>query len=396
VEAMLWSDPSETDGTIPNPRGTGVEFGPDIARKFMDRYGLTYIVRSHQPVFDGVEYINCGGERNVVTVFSAASYPDGEGSNLAAIVHLDQHGNCKARKFAYNGHAKMGKQLQKFMTKSRGKLRRMWTERTARRAKNEDQLSYEDTLASYIADNRISLEKRFHRLENTNGFITVQQWADTMESVLDIRGVPWLELQPRLAPTDQDNFIDWQEYLGRNSTYNLDALDDEHMALLHEHKDRLFHIFEFLDMSGNGSINRKEFKTGIEIINSRHLPKDKQLTNPEDLFTLLDRHHNGEIDIEEFSEIWSRSSVLAAVTKSLSDDAVETMQKNHEVLLAAFQYLDKDHDGKITESEFKACVDQLNERLDRRLNHKDMWEMLGGGECGIGIETFNQVLYGVA
>jgi serine/threonine-protein phosphatase 5 len=37
----LWSDPSDIDGRQPSKRGVGVQFGPDVAAKFLDDNGLS-------------------------------------------------------------------------------------------------------------------------------------------------------------------------------------------------------------------------------------------------------------------------------------------------------------------------------------------------------------------
>lgn len=45
---MLWADPSDTTGRSPNQRGVSIEFGCDVAEKFLDENNLDYLVRSHQ------------------------------------------------------------------------------------------------------------------------------------------------------------------------------------------------------------------------------------------------------------------------------------------------------------------------------------------------------------
>ena len=49
VEDILWSDPVEMLGEYPNGRGAGVFFGPDITNRFLKKYNLKTIVRSHEP-----------------------------------------------------------------------------------------------------------------------------------------------------------------------------------------------------------------------------------------------------------------------------------------------------------------------------------------------------------
>lgn len=44
----LWSDPTDLNGRHPSKRGVGVQFGPDIAEKFLNDNGLKLLVRSHE------------------------------------------------------------------------------------------------------------------------------------------------------------------------------------------------------------------------------------------------------------------------------------------------------------------------------------------------------------
>ena len=48
-QALLWSDPSETDGERPNRRGIGTEFGANITADTLDKLGIEHIIRSHEP-----------------------------------------------------------------------------------------------------------------------------------------------------------------------------------------------------------------------------------------------------------------------------------------------------------------------------------------------------------
>ena len=55
--------------------------------------GLKYIIRAHEPVEDGSQLWETITEdgRGVVTVFSTASYPYGEGTNLGAVLELNEY-----------------------------------------------------------------------------------------------------------------------------------------------------------------------------------------------------------------------------------------------------------------------------------------------------------------
>ncbi|KAL3089993.1 hypothetical protein niasHS_006445 [Heterodera schachtii] len=69
---LLWSDPSKgITGVVPNTRGAGVLFGADVVESVRNLLGIDYIVRAHQLVMDGVEYI---ADRHLITLFSAPRY----------------------------------------------------------------------------------------------------------------------------------------------------------------------------------------------------------------------------------------------------------------------------------------------------------------------------------
>lgn len=58
---MLWSDPQHNEGCQPNGlRGAGTYFGPDVTQKFLQKYKLVFLVRSHECKHDGYEIIHGG------------------------------------------------------------------------------------------------------------------------------------------------------------------------------------------------------------------------------------------------------------------------------------------------------------------------------------------------
>lgn len=56
VENLLWSDPIESYGDYPNSRGAGRFFGPDVSDKFISRFNIKTIIRSHQPDIASIGY----------------------------------------------------------------------------------------------------------------------------------------------------------------------------------------------------------------------------------------------------------------------------------------------------------------------------------------------------
>lgn len=52
---MLWTDPQTEPGRGPSKRGVGMQFGPDITKRFCDNNGLKAIIRSHEVRMEGYE-----------------------------------------------------------------------------------------------------------------------------------------------------------------------------------------------------------------------------------------------------------------------------------------------------------------------------------------------------
>ncbi|KAM7201510.1 Serine/threonine-protein phosphatase T [Rhypophila sp. PSN 637] len=70
---MLWTDPQKEPGRGPSKRGVGMQFGPDITKKFCERNDLEAVIRSHEVRMDGYEEEHDG---KCITVFSAPKYCD--------------------------------------------------------------------------------------------------------------------------------------------------------------------------------------------------------------------------------------------------------------------------------------------------------------------------------
>merc|ERR1712226_990441 len=84
---LLWSDPRDEEGRIPNQRGYSCLFGPDVTEKFLAANDLLYIIRSHECVQYGFDLTH---DDKVVTVFSAPNYCDRHTNKGAiCIIHGD-------------------------------------------------------------------------------------------------------------------------------------------------------------------------------------------------------------------------------------------------------------------------------------------------------------------
>jgi serine/threonine-protein phosphatase 5 len=52
---MLWTDPQPQNGRGPSKRGVGLQFGPDVTKRFCENNGLKAIIRSHEVRMEGYE-----------------------------------------------------------------------------------------------------------------------------------------------------------------------------------------------------------------------------------------------------------------------------------------------------------------------------------------------------
>lgn len=88
---LLWSDPNiEMNGWAENDRGVSFVFGPDVVEQFLDLHDLDLIVRAHQVVADGYEFM---ANRRLVTLFSAPNYCN-EFDNAGGVMIVDEDLKC--------------------------------------------------------------------------------------------------------------------------------------------------------------------------------------------------------------------------------------------------------------------------------------------------------------
>ena len=99
VNEMLWTDPQPNPGRGPSKRGVGLQFGPDITKRFCEENGLEAVIRSHEVRMGGYE-VEHGGK--LVTVFSAPNY--WYDSLVLCVAFLDSWVICFRRAVLYCYH----------------------------------------------------------------------------------------------------------------------------------------------------------------------------------------------------------------------------------------------------------------------------------------------------
>ena len=114
---MLWSDPQRMPGRSPSKRGVGVQFGPDVTKRFLDANNLKMLIRSHECKDRGYEvralfhsvhlvypvsltpfFLQIEADGRLVTIFSAPNYCDQMG-NEGAIIRIGKDLECKYKQF---------------------------------------------------------------------------------------------------------------------------------------------------------------------------------------------------------------------------------------------------------------------------------------------------------
>jgi len=86
---LTWSDPDATvEEFESSPRGSGYRFGHKVVEKFMHVNGIKQIVRSHQLVEKGYEYVF--PDKSLLTVWSAPNYCYRCG-NIASVLTLEEN-----------------------------------------------------------------------------------------------------------------------------------------------------------------------------------------------------------------------------------------------------------------------------------------------------------------
>lgn len=109
---MLWTDPQPTPGRGPSKRGVGLQFGPDVTKRFCEKNGLDAVIRSHEVRMEGYEVEHDGrcitGKsqyrckqailNDLAPVFSAPKYCDST-ENKGAYINIGPEYKLEYHKF---------------------------------------------------------------------------------------------------------------------------------------------------------------------------------------------------------------------------------------------------------------------------------------------------------
>ncbi|KAJ8922782.1 hypothetical protein NQ315_007817 [Exocentrus adspersus] len=277
---ILWSDPQETKGCVPNTlRGAGTYFGPDVTKKFLEDNRLLYIIRSHECKPDGYEV--CHNNR-VITIFSASNYYE-VGSNNGAYLklvgpELDTH---YVQYMANSGRRKLNFYQRMGLVES-GAAKELKMQIMNSKRQIEDAFSAADP-------------------ENT-GYISITEWCVALEQATGLQ-IPWRMLKDKLVSIDPEtNKVKYQTTFDIKSD-KLNSVQGATTVVetLYRNKTSLEAIFRIIDKDNSGYISLDEFSEACNLI-KKHMPCEMTQEQLEEICRLMDLNKDGQVDLNEFLE----------------------------------------------------------------------------------------------
>ncbi|XP_067004767.2 serine/threonine-protein phosphatase rdgC [Anabrus simplex] len=276
---LLWSDPQPIEGCVPNSlRGAGTYFGPDVTDKFLQKYKMLYLVRSHECKPGGYEVTH--GSK-VITIFSASNYYE-IGSNKGAYVKL------------------VGPQLDPHFVQFNTAANRAKRLTFRQRIGLVESSAIRELSAQIIASKELLLEEfRKSDPENT-GYITVSEWCTAMQTRTGL-GLPWRMLREKLVNVDPetgrvDYMTTFQDHMPAKRSSGPTVVET-----LYRNKSSLEAIFRIIDKDNSGYITMEEFSDACALL-SEHLQTPITPEQLVDICNSMDINKDGSVDLNEFLE----------------------------------------------------------------------------------------------
>uniref|UniRef100_A0A8C2W9Z4 Serine/threonine-protein phosphatase with EF-hands n=1 Tax=Cyclopterus lumpus TaxID=8103 RepID=A0A8C2W9Z4_CYCLU len=269
---LLWSDPMNQDGCVPNEvRGGGCYWGPDVTEDFLNRHNLQLLIRSHECKQEGYEFCH---NRKVLTLFSASNYYD-VGSNRGAYV-------------------KLGPDLVPYLFQYQASS--MIRELTVRQSVGRTERSALKVLREQMFAHKTDLICAFKTFDSDNtGLVCLSDWASAVESVMHL-DLPWRMLRYQLVPCKTNGgMIDYHEWFDELH------IDQSLLETLYRHRSTFETIFRIVDADNSGFITIEDFRQTWMLL-SVYLKMEITDDTISDLVVTIDRNQDGSIDIDEFME----------------------------------------------------------------------------------------------
>ncbi len=361
----LWSDPKIERGLAPNPRGAGVQFGPDIASTFMKNNNVKMIIRSHECCKHGIAFPYAHNSERLMDNYYEQEDPsvgggsvrmshatrddaDGRSSTDTGLldpwylmsIPLDRNTPLLCTLFSASNYSG-GENEAAYMT-----LKAIKEEDPVPPYANEISSTmhfvvhrYKTSSSSHTADDRgvlqsttntahdLLLKKRrklfasFKEKDSRNtGNVSNIEWSEIMTEVTGLE-IRWLALLASIVPADaipSENTINYMAFIdslaAKHESKGLK--EDESGAAAHvidaiygNKKRVLAALFEFFDTDSDGEITPIEFKTGCESLNASAGVED-QLTDLDYILNIMDFDHSGTVDVNEFFEAFRNCGLL--------------------------------------------------------------------------------------
>ena len=180
IRNLLWSDPISENGCSKNEhRGAGKYFGPDVTKRFCERHGFRWIVRSHECRPRGFEYTH---NDQVVTLFSVSNYYAHD-SNWGAYL-----------RYRSDGHSSMVQYNRNILSRERASIaiRIGQLESTAIRELKNLMFERKDVILRKLRDIDTA----------ETGEVKIEDWTNVMKLVLRV-DLNWEELCPHLGKVNE-------------------------------------------------------------------------------------------------------------------------------------------------------------------------------------------------
>ncbi len=282
----LWSDPSDTDVLAKNQRGSGVIFGPNVVKRFLNNNKLHMIVRSHECVRKGFDQPFTGANKKLLcTIFSASNYCGGNNDGAYLVFAKHRMSNCQEI---------VGSEL-------------LFNVQTYNTSEAQESLTTHNnfSLQELILKKKKALLNAYEAADHDHtGKLTKLIWSECMSKVTKLN-ILWLPTIKALAPTAiEGNFIKYMQFLDTFSPHGQGGQSEAVLSMddMYGQRVRLEAVFKFFDKDGSGAISREEFKLGCDFMNTT-LPPESQLRDYDHVLNLMDFDNSDSIDINEFFEV---------------------------------------------------------------------------------------------